>query len=200
SAGVYTVDMNGSISNYAGGLTLLTDMALDANTGDLYVLQFGIFVLDPVMPGFAPNSAKITRIKPDGTQQTVAQNFGPAAGIALTPEGDLYISGIFDGTVMKLANATTGFNDRRNLHFDHLKLSPNPSAGPVNLEITLEKSATVQVQVLNAAGQIVAAYPPETYFAGKHVLNLDVSKQPQGVYFVELNVNGDRLTRKLIIR
>jgi len=130
AANVFSLDSNGVVSLYAGGLTQLTDLALDTATGDLYTLQVGQFVLDPMMPpGYAPNSAKVTRIKTDGALETVAENFNLSAGMALDTQGNLYTSEIASGRLLKWEHVTGTLTLRfyrlfkiTGFHHDHLRI------------------------------------------------------------------------------
>jgi hypothetical protein len=113
-ATIYAISTEGVVTPYKTGMSLITDLALDPNTGDLYALQLASFSLQTF--GFAPNSSKITRIKPDGSTQIVATGFGPASGMALDQMGSLYVSETFSGRVLKFANtvvegSTAFFNE-----------------------------------------------------------------------------------------
>jgi Secretion system C-terminal sorting domain len=113
-ATIYAISTEGVVTPYKTGMSLITDLALDANTGDLYALQLASFSFQTF--GFAPNSSKITRIKPDGSTQIVATGFGPASGMALDQQGSLYVSETFAGRVLKFSNtvvegSTAFFNE-----------------------------------------------------------------------------------------
>jgi hypothetical protein len=102
-ATIYAISTEGVVTPFKTGMSLITDLALDPNTGDLYALQLASFSLQTF--GFAPNSSKITRIKPDGSTQVVATGFGPASGMALDQKGNLFVSETFAGRVLKFANS-----------------------------------------------------------------------------------------------
>ena len=116
-ATIYAISTEGAVTPFKTGMSLITDLALDPNTGDLYALQLASFSLQTF--GFAPNSSKITRIKPDGSMQIVAEGFGPASGMALDQSGNLYVSETFAGRVLKFShgvveNSTAFFNENFN--------------------------------------------------------------------------------------
>ncbi len=103
-ATIYSVDKNGVATPYAKGSTLVTDLALDNRTGDLYALQFGKFGFSP-SPGFVFGSGKVHRIKPGGTSsEVVAQNFGPGAGMTIDKKGNLYVTSLFTAQLLKMNN------------------------------------------------------------------------------------------------
>ncbi len=97
---IYVVAENGTVTPYKTGLSVISDLALDPATGDLYALQLGQFQFAPT-PGFAPNSSKITRIRPNGATEVVANGFGPASGMVLDHDGNIYVSETFAGRVLK---------------------------------------------------------------------------------------------------
>lgn len=199
AASIFSVDMNGQVTPFATGFTLLTDLALDANTGDLYALQFGTFVLDPVMPGYAPGSAKVTRIKPDGSQQTVAQGFGPAAGIALDGTGDLYISSIFDGLLLKLENVATSTQEQAN-GVSLVALVPNPTSGATRISFSLQRSAEASVRVLDLRGQSVFSQQLGKLPAGPSEVHWNATGLPSGLYIVEIQSGTMRAQKKVVLR
>ena len=79
-------------------------MAVDNNTGDLYVLQLGTFSLK--IGNWEDNSSKILRIRPDGSSQVVAEGFGVASSMALDKKGNIYVSETFKGRVLKFDRST----------------------------------------------------------------------------------------------
>jgi hypothetical protein len=116
-ATIYAISTEGVVTPFKTGMSLITDLALDPNTGDLYALQLASFSLQTF--SYAPNSSKITRIKPDGSTQIVATGFGPASGMALDVEGSLYVSETFAGRVLKFSHgvvetSTAFFNENFN--------------------------------------------------------------------------------------
>lgn len=105
-AAIYNLDKNGVISPYFKGLTMLTDMALDPLTGDIYAMQFGNFGFAP-SPGFVFGSGKIHRIqRGGGFSEVLASNFGPGSGLTLDKSGNLYATSLFTGQLLKM-NAPT---------------------------------------------------------------------------------------------
>jgi dienelactone hydrolase len=104
AATIYAMDASGKLTPYKTGMTTITDLVLDAASGDLFALQVGEFAFAP-QPGFAANSSKITRIKPDGSTQIVAEGFGPASGMAITNSGSIYVSEVFSGRILRFGGA-----------------------------------------------------------------------------------------------
>lgn len=97
-------------------------------------------------------------------------------------------------TLSKGCTVVTGINE-----FDAesvFNLSPNPSNGLVTLTITsvLEKNAMVNVK--NILGETMSTISLNAL--GEKV-NIDLSLQADGVYFIELINNGKVITQKLIL-
>jgi hypothetical protein len=101
-ATIYNLSRTGQLSTYAKGLTMVTDIALDYRTGDMYALQFGAFAFAPT-PGFVLGSGKIHRITRGGANsEVVASNIGPGPGLAFDPTGNLYVTSLFTGQLLKM--------------------------------------------------------------------------------------------------
>lgn len=81
-----------------------------------------------------------------------------------------------------------------------LNIYPNPSSGVINLDMNLSEAHTIAVQVNDMLGRTVESVPAKQYAAGG--LNIAVGQkqvyQP-GVYFVNVNVDGKQLTKKVIV-
>ena len=71
-------------------------------------------------------------------------------------------------------------------------LYPNPTSG--QLSISLEEANTTSVTIRNSLGQLVLSdkYPPNNQ------LDLDISTYPNGIYFLQIEVNGEIITKKVI--
>lgn len=89
------------------------------------------------------------------------------------------------------ANAT-GLKD---LHSDKaiLKINPNPNNGEVTLELT-QPLNNLRIKVLNITGQVIS---DRNNMSGK-LFGLDISDQPNGVYFIEVSNEQTILRSKLI--
>ena len=110
-AAIYNVDKNGVISLYHRGLTMITDMALDPRTGDIYALQFGNFAFAP-SPGFVFGSGKVHRIqRGGGFSEVVASNFGPGSGLALDQSGNIYVTSLFTSQLLKMNSLAAACNN-----------------------------------------------------------------------------------------
>jgi PKD repeat protein len=80
-----------------------------------------------------------------------------------------------------------------------LQLSPNPASQVVRLAINVATQGEGQVRVLDVQGRTVKAISLGYLSAGLHQQSLDLSTMPDGIYMVELLVNGARTVQKLIV-
>ncbi len=87
SAKGVTVAEDGTVSDFATGLTMLTDLAY-APDGNLYAVQFAIFGQQG--PEF--NSGAVVRILPDGSHEVVVAGLPNPTGIAFDADGGAYVT------------------------------------------------------------------------------------------------------------
>ncbi len=81
-----------------------------------------------------------------------------------------------------------------------LQLYPNPSNGAFTLEFTLANSASIGYTLMDIAGKEIIRSEKTSYEAGSHMV--DFNKQSllaPGVYFVNMNMNGVTMSKKLVI-
>ena len=76
---------------------------------------------------------------------------------------------------------------------------PNPATTSTSIEISLDNESEVAVRVLDLLGKEVAA---KNYgvFSTSSVINLNTTDYPSGIYLVEVSVNGQKTTKRLIIK
>jgi sugar lactone lactonase YvrE len=86
SAKVVMVDADGEVSDYATGLTMLTDLQRGPD-GHLYAVQFGIFTDQ----GPTPDSGAVLRIAEGDSSQEVITGLSFPTGISFDAEGNLYV-------------------------------------------------------------------------------------------------------------
>jgi len=72
---------------------------------------------------------------------------------------------------------------------------PNPSNGLFNLEVNNADKKDVQVEIINTNGQLVYS----TMFNNNTLQQMDLSKQPKGIYFVKVQGANIMKVEKLII-
>jgi sugar lactone lactonase YvrE len=107
SAKVVQVSPDGQVSDYATGLTMLTDVRA-APDGNLYAVQIGLFTEQ----GPTLNSGRIIRVQPGDASEVVVDGLSFPTSIDFNENGDAYITtnGIGapgSGELMMFANLTS---------------------------------------------------------------------------------------------
>jgi len=183
AATIFSIDPNGAVSPYALGLTMMTDLVLDAATGDLYALQLGRFDLS--IFDIAPNSARIIRIQPNGARTVVVENFNLGVGLALDTQGNLYATELASGRILKWSGLVSAVAEKSN-GLSGVSLAPNPTAGQTRISFSLNRPETVQIRVLDAGGRVVYAQDLGVRSAGLQQAVWPGDGTPAGLYWVEI--------------
>jgi hypothetical protein len=173
-------------------ITVLSAAAMQANTGGLgsdpYVpgspLEWRTYTISGYPAWFNFTSSSSVKIR----FNFVEGNTGGG--------NNLYIDAInlFGGTPTN----TTGINELTRSY--KYSVAPNPSNGETNVKFSLNDASNVKVSVMDMIGKEVVPATESQFEAGEH--NVIVNKGatlPKGVYFVNLSVNGAKMSRKLII-
>jgi len=80
-------------------------------------------------------------------------------------------------------------------------IAPNPFTTNAILSYNLNQQADVTIEVFNLVGQKVSTLANEKQPAGEHQLQLgDAINRTKGVYFVRLSIDGQALTKKVIVQ
>jgi hypothetical protein len=78
-----------------------------------------------------------------------------------------------------------------------LRLSPNPSSGPVWLQLELPEAVAVRADLLNSNGQRLRHYDLGTARTFRE--QLDLSDLANGAYMLQLDIGGYLYPRRLIL-
>jgi hypothetical protein len=87
SAKVVKVTSDGQVTDYANGLTTLTDLRTGPD-GEIYAVQFGMFSEQ----GPAPNSGAIIRVKEGAASEVVIDGLSFPTSIDFNADGDAYVT------------------------------------------------------------------------------------------------------------
>lgn len=82
------------------------------------------------------------------------------------------------------------------LHSD-VNLFPNPSTGQVNVDVNMFQRDNLTIRTTNAVGQVVSEVAENNTFGGRYVI--DLSTEPNGVYFIEVQTGTEVVTRRIVI-
>lgn len=81
----------------------------------------------------------------------------------------------------------------------NMELAPNPSYGMTNVNFELVKSSNVELRILNAFGQLVEQRSLNNLPSGNHAEAINTSNFANGIYFVSMIVNGQKMVKKLVV-
>lgn len=77
---------------------------------------------------------------------------------------------------------------------------PNPASGNAVIEFTLSDNAFIKYHITDITGRVVEQEKTLNLFPGTHELNINQNRKlSTGVYFVNFDINNQRISRKLII-
>ncbi len=81
---------------------------------------------------------------------------------------------------------------------------PNPFASATRVDIVLGRAVLVLADVFDVAGRRVRAMPAQQFASGAQSIVFDGRDDagrtlPSGVYFLRIEVNGEKITRKMVI-
>ncbi|MFH1051850.1 MAG: CotH kinase family protein [bacterium] len=79
-----------------------------------------------------------------------------------------------------------------------ISVYPNPSSGVINLDLLSPEIIFCNINVTNVLGQVVYTSDSKNYF---YYFNseIDLTEQPDGVYFINFKIDGKTYTKKVLI-
>jgi len=77
---------------------------------------------------------------------------------------------------------------------------PNPTAGLTNITFALPRTTHVSLKLYNVSGVQIADLASETFSQGKHTIQFDSSKLPDGLYFYTIRTVLFSATKKMTIK
>lgn len=77
---------------------------------------------------------------------------------------------------------------------DNIFIYPNPSFGQVYVQFRRAWEPPFEINIYAMSGQLIGKHVAES-----HLYNLDLSRQPSGIYLLELNYNGERQMQKILL-
>jgi hypothetical protein len=76
---------------------------------------------------------------------------------------------------------------------------PNPFTGESRLSLMLNKSSVVSLEVNDLLGRMVYQIPSAKMNSGVNTLTISANNLNPGVYTYSVIVNGERITRKMMV-
>lgn len=75
---------------------------------------------------------------------------------------------------------------------------PNPTNGIFNLHFILSDPAEIDYQINDLLGKTILKSNKMKYNVGEHSIEVNISDLPEGVYFLQFELNGQKIARKVI--
>jgi aminopeptidase N len=79
-----------------------------------------------------------------------------------------------------------------------LNIAPNPSSEEIEVSFRLAKSASVKITIIDFSGKEILSQSEEKLIIGNYSRNLKISQFQPGTYILNLNVDGQNESRKLV--
>jgi len=85
---------------------------------------------------------------------------------------------------------------------DRIEVYPNPCSDRLNINMFIEKSSSVNITVLDMAGQETVIYKALSLKAGGHDIVIDVKGHgfSPGMYLLHMSVNGESIARTFVVQ
>ncbi|MBL7935138.1 MAG: T9SS type A sorting domain-containing protein [Bacteroidia bacterium] len=100
----------------------------------------------------------------------------------------------------QFAGQVTGINSLTKITENSFVIYPNPANENTNIAFNISEANRVTVYVYDVLGNLVSNLSQENEFEkGNHTLNINTSHLSSGIYYISLDVNGAKETKKLII-
>lgn len=106
---------------------------------------------------------------------------------------------IFTNKKINTPDIITSTSTIENITNINLHLYPNPVTDIVRITYQLPKSVRVNIGIINTLGQRVAVLVNEMQTSGEYVLNWQTEGLTSGLYFIEIEANGIRQIKKIVV-
>lgn len=104
------------------------------------------------------------------------------------------------GIWAKITIDGVGINETPNTGIALEQNMPNPANNSTTIRYNLANAgANVTLEVYDVTGQLVTSVDQGTQAAGQHTIDLNTANYGAGVYFYTLNVDGVKVTKKMVI-
>ena len=89
--------------------------------------------------------------------------------------------------------------EKVNPQVSEMLVYPSPATSVSNVEFTLTENSSVSIEMINAIGQVVSTQQLGNMSVGKQKTELNVSALSEGLYFVNVITNNNRIIRKISV-
>ncbi|HRP01058.1 MAG TPA: T9SS type A sorting domain-containing protein [Candidatus Kapabacteria bacterium] len=93
-------------------------------------------------------------------------------------------------------NGVTSVEDQMNIQINSLNIYPNPANGSTSITYDIANNANVKIEIFNTMGQLVKTVRNYSLATpGITSLSFDASELSNGVYYVTMTANGNKITK-----
>jgi hypothetical protein len=130
-----------------------------------------------------------------GTAQRVEQ------GIVVGQLADGSYASLIDPNAVMIRVNMNPFASINSEDVSSIELSqfPNPFSEATNVEYSLENSSNVSYKVVDVTGKVLLDVNEGVQSAGTHTFSIDGASFSSGIYYLNMNVDGTTVTRKLVV-
>lgn len=134
---------------------------------------------------------------PDEVSFLMAQTTYEGSVLGYTADGNSFQLTSPGAIMVRLVEQSQGISE--NSLVATTSVYPNPANEQATINFSLTSSAKVTVELVDYAGKVISSTDLGTVSAGanQHVVN--TAELAEGVYFYNLNVDGDIITKKLVV-
>lgn len=191
-ADLYTL----SAADVAAGEVVVPIPAELAGLPQNRILQPGAYYAAATL--YSNNGANHIRVLDDLTYERFQSSF--ASMIFTTDDNQWYPNGISFAIDGVFENVIVGnVENLENTAFKFGLVYPNPAQNELNLPYTLKTNAQVKISVRDLTGRLVYEQAPQQQNEGNQLLTLQLDQLRSGVYFVELQANGQLSRQKFVV-
>jgi hypothetical protein len=90
-----------------------------------------------------------------------------------------------------------GIKENVSLFASNVSVQPNPNAGLFNVIFTLTREQEVSLRVFSSIGQEIVSSKLKNVM--NNVISVDLSQQPDGIYFAEISNGSDKTVKKIVV-
>ena len=134
---------------------------------------------------------------PDEVAFLMAQNTFEGSVIGYTADGNPFTLTSPGAVMVRLLEQSQGIGE--NSLVATTSVYPNPANEQATINFSLTSSAKVTVELVDYAGKVISSTDLGTVSAGSNQHVVNTAELAEGVYFYNLNVAGDIITKKLVV-